>query len=229
MVIGRDNAARSMNSSHRVRGRSSSFVSTASGVSVSRLGDRDRVRASMRILHVITDLNLGGAEMMLYRLLQLGIESEALEMSRFPNPFKLFRLAKIIRDFRPAVVQAWMYHANLIGGLAAWLAGDVPIICAIHSCVLEPQRARRTTRWTVALCAWLSRWIPHRIVAVSRASRDQHVAIGYDAGKFVVIPNGFDLEQYRPDSGSRRDVRSELRVDSNTVLIGLVARMDPVK
>ena len=209
----------------------------------------------MRILHVITDLNLGGAEMMLYRLLQLpqpaswehrvvsltglgviadrlrqlGIESQALEMSRFPNPLKLFRLAKIIRDFRPAVVQAWMYHANLIGGLAACLAGDVPIIWAIHSCVLEPQRARRTTRWTVALCAWLSRWIPHRIVAVSRASRDQHVAIGYDAGKFVVIPNGFDLEQYRPDSGSRREVRNELRVDPKAVLIGLVARMSPVK
>src|SRR5260370_6436944 len=98
----------------------------------------------MRILHVITDLNLGGAEMMLYRLLQLpqpaswehrvvsltglgviadrlrqlGIESQALEMSRFPNPLKLFRLAKIIRDFRPAVVQAWLYHAKLSRALA---------------------------------------------------------------------------------------------------------------
>jgi glycosyltransferase involved in cell wall biosynthesis len=162
------------------------------------------------------------------RLRQLGIESQALKMSRFPNPLKICRLAKIIRDFRPTVVQAWMYHANLIGGIAAWLAG-IPIVWAIHSCVLEPPRARRTTRWTVALCARLSRWLPDRIVAVSRASRDQHIAIGYDAGKFTVIPNGFDLEQYRPDSGSRREVRSELRVDATTVLIGLVARMDPVK
>ena len=83
-----------------------------------------------RILHVITDLNVGGAETMLYRLVQvpemarcehrvvsltspgaigdrlrqLGIESLALGMGRFPSPLKIVRLARIVRDFRPAVV-----------------------------------------------------------------------------------------------------------------------------
>jgi len=208
-----------------------------------------------RILHVITDLNVGGAETMLYRLVQvpemarcehrvvsltspgaigdrlrqLGIESLALGMGRFPSPLKIVRLARIVRDFRPAVVHTWMYHANLIGGIAARLAGGVPIVWAIHSCVLEPGRARWTTRWTVALGAWLSGWLPDHIVAVSRASRDQHVAIGYDPTKLVVIPNGFDVEQYRPDPGARRAVREELRLDPDAVVIGLVARIDPVK
>jgi glycosyltransferase involved in cell wall biosynthesis len=215
----------------------------------------DESSGAMRILHVITDLNLGGAEVMLYRLLQapelehyshrvvsltdlgvmaerlrqLGIPSQALEMSRFPNPLKILRLAGIIRELRPALVQAWMYHANLIGGIAATMTGTVRTVWGIHSCVLEPQRARWTTRWTVALCARLSHWLPDRIVAVSRTSRDQHVASGYDAGKFVVIPNGFELDQYRPDPDCRREARRELGVDPDSVLIGLVARMDPVK
>jgi len=207
----------------------------------------------MRILHVITDLNVGGAETMLYRLVQemagrehrvvsltgpgpigdrlrrLGVETQALEMGRLPNPAKVVRLARIVREFRPAVVHTWMYHSNLIGGIAARLAGGVPIVWAIHSCVLGPDRARRTTRWTVALGAWLSGWLPDQIVAVSRASRDQHAAIGYDPTRLVVIPNGFDVEQYRPDPVARRAVRDELGLHPDTVLIGLVARIDPVK
>jgi glycosyltransferase involved in cell wall biosynthesis len=172
----------------------------------------------------LTDLGV-----MAERLRRLGIPSQALEMSRFPNPLKILRLARIIRVLRPAVVQAWMYHANLIGGIAARLTGDVRVVWGIHSCVLEPQRTRLTTRWTVALCARLSHWLSDRIVAVSRTSRDQHVANGYDAGRFVVIPNGFDLDQYRPDPDCRREARGELGVDSESVLIGLVARMHPVK
>jgi glycosyltransferase involved in cell wall biosynthesis len=209
----------------------------------------------MRVLHVITDLNLGGAEMMLHRLLQaaeledcshevvsltdlgpvaarlqqIGVRTHALFMSRLPNPLKLLRLVKLIKELRPGLVHTWMYHANLLGGIAAWLVGGTRIVWAIHSCVLGPDRARRTTRWTVALCARLSRWIPDRIVAVSRTSRDQHVAAGYEAERFVVVPNGFDLEQYRPDPASRREVRKELGLDDAAVVIGLVARMDPVK
>jgi glycosyltransferase involved in cell wall biosynthesis len=122
-----------------------------------------------------------------------------------------------------------MYHANLLGGLAARLTGDAPIVWAIHSSALDPKTTHRTTLLIVALCAWLSRWLPDRIVAVSRTSRDHHVRTGYDARKFVVLPNGFDLKQYRPDSKGRREARQELGVGDDEILIGLVARIDPVK
>jgi len=209
----------------------------------------------MRILHIITDLNLGGAEMMLYRLVQtpelrhcshevvsltdlgvmaerlqeLGIKPHALRMSRLPDPMRVLRLAALIKEMRPAVVQTWMYHANLLGGIAAKLAGNTKIVWGIHSSRLDPARTRRSTLWTVALGAWLSHRIPDRIVAVSRTSRDHHVAAGYAPQKFVVLPNGFDLQQYQPDLTCRRQVRKELELDKATVLIGLVARMDPVK
>ena len=56
-----------------------------------------------------------------------------------------------------------------------------------------------------------------------------HVALGYDADKFVIIPNGFDLAEFKPDPASRRDLRTELGLDAETPLIGMSARYDPQK
>lgn len=209
----------------------------------------------MRILHVITGLNLGGAEVMLHRLLRasagggdarevvslsdLGVVAEriaalelpvrALGMTRAPNPAAVLRLARLVERFRPDVVQTWMYHADLLGGLAARLARRGKVVWGIHNSTLDARATHRTTRWVVAACARLSRTVPDRIVSVSRAARDLHVAAGYDAARFVVIPNGFDLEEHRPSPAWRREVRAELGVPEDAVLVGLVARVDPQK
>ncbi len=208
----------------------------------------------MRVLHVITALNGGGAEMMLHHLLrasdpemtqevvsltdrgivgdqieQLGVRTHALGMRRVPSPARMLRLVRLIDDFRPDVVQTWMYHADLLGGLAARLAGGARIFWGLHNGTLDSRKTRRTTRWTVALCARLSHRIPDGIVSVSRAARDLHVRSGYDARKFVFIPNGFDLAQFRPSVVTRREVRQELRLDEAATVIGLIARVDPQK
>ena len=210
----------------------------------------------MRILHVITGLDLGGAEMMLYRVIrgseggdrsrqevvsltergvigrrieQLGVKVHALNMSRLPNPLKVMRLAELIRAARPDVVQTWMYHADLIGGVAARLAGRARVVWGIHNSTLDATTSHRTTRWTVAVCARLSRIVPDAIVSVSAAARDLHVELGYDPRKFVVIPNGFDVREYRSDPEQRRETRRQLGVEDETVLVGLVARVAPQK
>jgi glycosyltransferase involved in cell wall biosynthesis len=209
----------------------------------------------VRVLHVITDLNVGGAEIMLLRLLQgsdssviqevvslsdlgvtaelirkLGIKTHTLGMDRrWPSPSKLLRLASLMRRFRPDVVQTWMYHADLFGGLAARLAGGTKVVWGIHNSTLHPRTTRWRTRWIVAFCARISGLVPDAIISVSGASRDLHVAAGYRAEKFVVISNGFDLAQYRLDPALRDEVRAELGLDEATPLIGLVARVDPQK
>ena len=208
----------------------------------------------MHVLHIITGLNLGGAETMLYRLVRgadprdrhdvisltdlgvvaeriakLGVRPRALGLSRLPNPIQIARLARMIAELRPDVVQTWMYHADLIGGVAAKIAGRARIVWGIHNSTLDPATTQRTTRWTVAASSRLSHYVPDAIICVSQASRDLHVGAGYDPGKFVVIPNGFDLEQLRPDAESRREARRELGVDDASVLIGLVARVHPQK
>jgi glycosyltransferase involved in cell wall biosynthesis len=208
-----------------------------------------------RIMHVVTGLGLGGAEVMLERLLQasdpaalshevvsltdlgvvgeriqrLGIRTHALGMTRAPSPAKVLRLARLIRRFDPDVVQTWMYHADLFGGIAARLAGGARIVWGIHNSTLDPVATRRTTHWIVGLCARLSRWLPDAIVSVSRAARELHVAAGYDPRKFTVIPNGFDLARFRPDPAQRREVRDALGLSEAEVVIGLVARTEPQK
>lgn len=210
----------------------------------------------MRVLHVITGLGLGGAEVMLHRLLgasdrealvqevvsltdlgvigpriqRLGIPVHALGMRRLPpDPAKLLRLRAQVAAFRPDVVQTWMYHADLLGGVAARLAGRARVVWGIHNSSLDPRRTRRTTHWTVALCARLSRRIPDAIVSVSRTARDLHVSLGYDARKFQVIPNGFDLEAFRPDPALRAEARAALGLAEGEVAVGLVARTEPQK
>ncbi|MGH7964573.1 MAG: glycosyltransferase, partial [Candidatus Binatia bacterium] len=120
-------------------------------------------------------------------------------------------------------VQTWMYHGDLIGGLAAKLAGRIPVAWNIRHSTLDTKEGKRSTYWTVQACAWLSHWLPTRIVCCSESSRQIHAALGYAANDMVVIPNGFDLAAFKPDQAARLSVRGELGIPAETPLIGLVA------
>jgi glycosyltransferase involved in cell wall biosynthesis len=210
----------------------------------------------IKITHIITGLNTGGAETMLYKLISsmerdlfspevisltdagpvgdkiqsLDVPVEALGMKRgAPDPRAVFRLACRLRQRRPDLLQTWMYHADLIGGMAAKIAGDIPLAWGIRHSNLDPEGSKRTTIWTAQICARLSGWLPKRIVCCSEASKRVHALLGYDTAKMVVIPNGFDLASFLPDSGARHSVRQELGISPETIIIGLVGRFDPQK
>jgi len=208
------------------------------------------------VLCLITTLNTGGAEMMLYRLLSqldrtrfnpqvvsllehgpvsdkiraLGIPVRSLGMRQgIPNPTALFRLARWLRSDKPDVIQTWMYHADLLGALAARLAGWAPISWGIHHSDLSIEANRRRTLLTVRACAPMSRWLPARIVCCSEASRKVHASAGYAAEKMVVIPNGIDPHLFRPNPQVRAAMRSQLGLPADAPVIGLVGRFHPYK
>ncbi len=208
------------------------------------------------ITHIITDLSTGGAEIMLLKLLShidrerfssraisltgggpigerlegLGVPVQTLGMRPgIPDPRAVFRLAGWLHNNPPALVQTWMYHADLVGGLAARLAGRAPVIWGIRNSNLDLLHSRRITRWTVKVCALLSNTVPARIVSCSETARRIHNNLGYSVDKMLVIPNGFDLDQFRPDSQARASLRQELRLSPEARLVGLVARFDPQK
>ena len=208
-----------------------------------------------RVLHIITSLSTGGAEHMLARLAhglkegftqrvvsltppgavatQIdhdGIETTSLNLATgIPNPLAVLRLAAIIRAFRPDVVQTWMYHADLLGGLAARLAGVKNVVWNIRNNDLARDTTKARTRWVVKACARLSRRVPNRIVSCAQSAAQTHIELGYAADKFVVIPNGFDLQRFHPDASAHSSVCSELGLSANTPLVGLIARFDPQK
>jgi glycosyltransferase involved in cell wall biosynthesis len=208
----------------------------------------------MKIVHVITGLGAGGAETMLLKLLSaqrgahrsdsvvsltdvgpvgrrieaLGFVVVALGMRRGrPDPAALLALVRVLRRDRPDLVQTWMYHADLLGGLAARALG-VPVVWGVrHGRLVE--RDKLLTRLTRRLCAWTSHWIPAAVVCNSDEALRTHAACGYATGKLVVVPNGFDLARFRPDSDARASVRAELGLASDAPVVGLVARYHPHK
>src|SRR5215207_8769604 len=129
----------------------------------------------MKVVHIITSLKMGGAEVMLLRLLQqlrgrdydpymiglstpgdisdrlaeMGIPADALGSRKgVPDPATLWTIAHTLRRVRPDVVQTWMYHSDLIGALAARLAGNPPVAWGLHHSNLSPEFIKRSTLWT---------------------------------------------------------------------------------
>lgn len=210
----------------------------------------------MRIAFIITGLSTGGAEMMLFRLLErldrqrfvphvisltnlgelaprisaLGIPVDAVGMKPgLPGLSGFLRLVRMLKRLNPDVVHTWMYHADLLGGLAARLAGVSAVGWCIRNSNLDEDKTRLSTRGVVRLCAAISQWLPSRILSCSEKARQIHVACGYAAEKMLVVPNGFDLARFKPDEDARKRIRSELGLDVDTPLVGLIGRFDPQK
>ena len=141
----------------------------------------------------------------------------------------LFRLSQQLRRLRPVAVQTWMYHADLLGGIAARIAGVRAIAWGIRNTNLDRDKTKLSTRLVVMCSALASRWLPTGILSNSEVARDAHIARGYSAVKMAIIPNGFDLMHFKPNEEARLSVREELRVASNTPLVGIVGRYDPLK
>lgn len=207
----------------------------------------------MNVLHVISGLSDGGAEAVLHRLVtndlsdshhvvsltgdgkfgrllrDAGVTVTTLDMAR--DALMLQGVSKLYAAVcaTPAdVMQTWMYHSDLLGGLAGRLAG-LPVVWGLRNTVLEPGKSPSSTIWTARLCALLSRRVPKRIVACAQAAVGAHKALGYDAARMVVIPNGYDLAHMAPVTGSRKRIRSDSGASDDLPLIGMVARFDPYK
>ena len=209
----------------------------------------------IRILHVITGLSTGGAEMMMFRLMSatlgslshsvislkdegtlgpriraLGVPVQALGLRPLlPNPFRLLSVVSRIHKFRPDVIQGWMHHGDLVATLASRLSGQhTPVIWGVQQSIRKLSDFGLSTALLIRIGALMSN-SPDRIIYVSKTGASQHESLGYRAESRVVIPNGVDGEVFSPDADARRAVRKELGIDPEVVLIGLVARYHPMK
>lgn len=207
-----------------------------------------------KILHIITGLNDGGAEGVLTRLclhskqfqhvvvslmdsgkygavlVGAGIPVRSLNMNPGkPSLFKFFKLISLIKQENPDVIQTWMYHADLFGGVAARVAGIRHVFWGIRNSTLEKGKSKRSTIFVARLCAILSKWVPEKVICCAYKALEVHAEIGYQSSKLLVVPNGYDLEFFKPDLEKRRSVRDELKISEEEFLIGKVGRYDPQK
>jgi glycosyltransferase involved in cell wall biosynthesis len=209
----------------------------------------------MRLLHIITGLQTGGAEMMLFKLLDamhaagfdaavlslmppgpvgerisiLGIPVYSLNVcSGMSSLTEILRMRRLVREIKPDVIQGWMYHGNLAAWFAHRWVNRAPVVWNIRQSLYEIHHEKRLTRWVIRLGAALSSRV-QAIVYNSHTSRPQHEAAGYDRRHALVIPNGFDLDRFKSSPERRLVFRKALKVDADVPLVGMVARWHPMK
>jgi glycosyltransferase involved in cell wall biosynthesis len=209
-------------------------------------------------MHVITGLDAGGAETQLGQLLLAardagrpqsvvsltpggqvrarleaqGVTVRDLGMRRGrPSLRALIALARLIRRERPAVVQSWLYHADLIALFALLLSGcraRTRLVWGIRCSDLDLTRYGRGLRLVVRACALLSR-LPDAVVVNAASGEAWHRRLGYRPRRFVLIENGIDTARFRPDPAQRATVRAALGLAPDEPVLMHVARVDPMK
>jgi glycosyltransferase involved in cell wall biosynthesis len=209
----------------------------------------------MTVVHIITDLDVGGAELMLARLIEsldrgqvnnvvitlgsagqvagriqrAGVPVVALGIgSAADAPSALWRLVRLIRQFQPDVLQTWLYHADLVGTVAGTIARVPNIVWNIRCAELDPRDHPRSLPALLRVLAFASR-CPSTIICNSAAGQRAHEALGYRPRRWCIIPNGFDTRAFQPSVAARAQLRRELAVPGNTRLVGLLARFHPMK
>jgi glycosyltransferase involved in cell wall biosynthesis len=205
-------------------------------------------------MHVIVGLGTGGAEVNLHRLVRemdrsrfqnvvvsmvrpgpianeiekAGTPVISLDLRQgSPNPFAIFKLARFIKEWKPDLIQTWMSHADLLGGLTAKFFSDVPVVWNIRNSDSGSQKMM--TSLVAHFCALTSSWLPVRIVSCSNAGRDCRTKIGYSASRIEVIFNGYDVSHFRPAPGEVNLLRKELGIQPDIKLIANIARYHPLK
>ncbi|WP_159451695.1 glycosyltransferase [Pedobacter africanus] len=199
-------------------------------------------------MHIITSLGVGGAETMLSKIV-LGRKKQGLDdvvicltardkigdllvsnnvqvyylnMNSFSTSVKaLFLLNKLLKEYSPEIVQTWLYHADFIGGIIAKLR-KIKVVWNIRQTKFT-SLASFTTIIIMRLCAVLSYFVPSKIVCAANASLQQHAKFGYSRKKLVVIPNGFVAAE-DIDSKILNELKTELNIDTGTLIVGTVGR-----
>lgn len=160
-------------------------------------------------------------------LLRQGVPVDAMSFDTYPGR-SFLRLVQFLRLHvsNSDMVQCWMYHANLIGFLAALLAGRRKQVV---------WNLRRTaipggmTGWVSRICGFISRHVDVPIVCCAEAALESHCQAGYRRKNMVVIHNGIDTVRFSRDATAGAAVRQELSIAPDAFVLGMVARYAPVK
>lgn len=140
----------------------------------------------------------------------------------------LISLIRVVRQEHPGVLHGYLAVPNILGVLLKPLFPRLRIVMGLRG----SNNALKRTDWLASLSYWLeARLSPFAdlIVANSQAGRDYAISQGFPPGKLIVIPNGIDTARFYPDPEARRRLRREWGIREDQILIGMTARLDPIK
>ncbi|MBV2127801.1 glycosyltransferase [Arsukibacterium indicum] len=206
------------------------------------------------VIHLITGLGNGGAEGALYRLIEndksskhivfsmtsggkyveklqkIGVEVTCLNIKGLISFISgLFALRRAERRVKPVAFQSWMYHADLMISVYALLFFKRNVFWSIRHSTFEKAVTPLSIRVIVKICAFLSSFVPRKIICCSENAKAIHIEKGYKGSKFEFVANGYNFARLTFSEAKRLEFRASLGMQDNDFLIGNVARWHPQK
>lgn len=142
-------------------------------------------------------------------------------------PF-LNRLVCLLRKERPAVLHSYLAVPNILAAVLKPLLRGTRIVWGVRASNMDLSRYDWLACFSYALERCLARFAD-LIIANSRAGATYAIQHGFPARRVVVIANGIDTERFRFDPQGRGRIRAGWQIREDALLIGLVARLDPMK
>jgi glycosyltransferase involved in cell wall biosynthesis len=206
---------------------------------------------TMKVLHLITGLGVGGAELQLRSVLQHtrhdaevvtlynpgpvadmiradGHRVRSLGMTSNTQISALSALRRLIADGEYDVVHAHLYRSQIYGRPAAWIAG-VPVIVSTEHSIGETHLERRKMTAGVRALYLATEAMSDMTIAVSGTVRERLVKWGVRPRKVAVIPNGVDLARVEFDATAREKVRGEFGIAPSDYVFGVLGRLEVTK
>jgi glycosyltransferase involved in cell wall biosynthesis len=205
----------------------------------------------MKVLHIITGLDAGGAEIQLALILKYtrhetdvvtlynpgpvadlirsgGTSVRDIGMRRNTEVSALLRLRSLIAEGRYDVVHTHLFRTQIYGRPAAWLAGTPVVLTTEHS-IGETHIERRKMTSTVRGLYLASELFSDATIAVADVVKERLIKWGVSGRKITVIPNGLDVPALAFDPAARQQVREQFGISPDTYVIGALGRLDPNK
>ena len=150
------------------------------------------------------------------------------KQGRWSNFAFFTRLYNLVRLGKPDIIHGYLGIPNIFSYLLSKFFPNLKVVWGVRASDMDLSRYDRVARLSYWIECKLSCWAD-LIIANSEAGRQHAIKNGFSSSKMRVIHNGIDTIQFYPNRASGLQVRDEWGVDPSAVLVGIIARVDPMK
>jgi glycosyltransferase involved in cell wall biosynthesis len=195
--------------------------------------------AERQLVHLASGLHARGEEVVVALFYKGGVLDAELDArgirivdltksGRWDVAAFLKRVRAAIAETRPSVVYSFLGTANVVAAAVRPFAPPFRMVWSIRASDMDPASYDWVFRLSYGLECALSRRAD-LIISNSYAGRDHAAAHGFPRQRIEVVPNGIDTVRFRPDAALRAAKRAEWGLGEGETVIGVLARIDPMK